>query len=531
MPIWDAWASSHIGGRDENQDATIILSTDEGTELLAVIADGLGGHGGGADAAACVIQAAREVWDERRSDVTLKALLQRLVATAQDKVRSLNVERGTDAGSTLAALWLRDDHAASIHVGDSRVCQFCADGFVERTLDHSIAQLQVLQGRISEDELASHPDQHRLTTSIGSDEEPQAEYRDWSLAAGDLFVLATDGFWEIADGEQQHRVLDSAAPGSALDALIQDCLEATDEGHDNTSAIVVRPLAGDTPSASVRRRWWSLALAGIFLAAALLLGAYLLLGSPQIEPAPEVAERALPRATPPAGTDSEPAGHSGPMEALADEAAEELALEQAPPEGDARAADPEGPAREDEVHRGAPRGPDPGGLDAFEQRVQIPYLADEEMDGETLSAALREADVLGDDESLRMRRGQQILEGRESIRFDLYFQGLPVWGSVVNARVEQGQIVILRGERPHAIDLPEEATLSYREALAHAEASLGKALSPADEGRLYVYRYDPEGNRYTRAWHGLVANDTYVLIDAHRGTLLQSWSAIMERSM
>ena len=102
-----------------------------------------------------------------------------------------------DARSTLVALLLSDTAATSIHVGDSRVMQFSEGSLVAQSSDHSQAQLLVSRGELSGREVAGHPAQAQLLSSVGGPGAPSAQINRWDPSYGMRFVVCTDGFWSI----------------------------------------------------------------------------------------------------------------------------------------------------------------------------------------------------------------------------------------------------------------------------------------------------------------------------------------------
>ena len=120
--------------------------------------------------------------------------------------------------------------------------QFSGTGLARRTLDHSIAQLNVLRGVITEEELATHPDQNKLFTQIGGQDAPEAQVERWNLAEGRRFAVCSDGFWEVFSpdrnpGGLRHRLIPGANWNSALPRNWSVC------GHDNTTASLAEVAA------------------------------------------------------------------------------------------------------------------------------------------------------------------------------------------------------------------------------------------------------------------------------------------------
>lgn len=128
------WAED-IGAREEQQDAGAIIARDG--VVFAVVADGIGGHVGGAEAAALTVRAMMQIFTAsfafpNRSDVHWSYVLFTGVQQASREVAALAEAHGYRAGSrnapgcTLTAAIVvpaprRSDGATAyiLHVGDS----------------------------------------------------------------------------------------------------------------------------------------------------------------------------------------------------------------------------------------------------------------------------------------------------------------------------------------------------------------------------------------------------------------------------
>ena len=247
---------SHIGHRSENQDSHAVLHDPGGAACLLVVADGMGGHAGGALAAQTAIACATAEWTAWREapqgapQEAAEAFLSRLLGASHEAVRAAGMEAGLglEPGATFAALLLARDGAGalqclSIHAGDARIIQYGPAGLVKHSIDHSMAQLHVMRGHITQEEAATHPDQRWVLSHVGGDEAPAAEVTRWDLAEGSQFVVCSDGFWEVFTHSDAQRLFqegqDSAALRAALEAMFRQKLPSL-QHQDNTTAILLR---------------------------------------------------------------------------------------------------------------------------------------------------------------------------------------------------------------------------------------------------------------------------------------------------
>jgi serine/threonine protein phosphatase PrpC len=545
-------SASHIGGRDENQDAAAVFADPATATVFAVVADGMGGHEEGALAARQVIATAEAAWSQR-GELAGREFLAGFAEAAHQHILERAQEVGADARAVLAALWLGPREAVSIHAGDCRVLQFGETGLVKRTLDHSLVQLKVLKGILKESDMADDPGQSRLTTSVGGPEAPEFELTDWSLADGRHFVVCSDGFWSLLDPGQQAELFRAADLQSALDRAIAAGMESAAEDQDNTTAVLIHhaaqpPAAG----AGTRRRQRTLALA--LFAFAAILAAVLI--------ARRLEEPSIPADAAPA---VEP--HTGEGADLPDPPEEQVGSPEDPPESPPtetpspptdglRPKQPPAPARapDGEPDRPLPKrkappttlNPEPGPPPASPEvpdswlpmvdRIAPPVdqaleieIDPERPTADALTAWLRErgwipesgqlVEVEVADAPLEL----DLPEGGTLVRLRLIVNRRPVDVGEYLVVVVSGRMVRALGRQIPSIVLPERATLAPPQALHRAARGAGLPRAQwLDSPELWIsLRAD---GRYTLAWRGRVLAPSDApqdwLVDAHSGELL-----------
>ena len=238
--------------RTGNEDAAYA-----GPRLLAV-ADGLGGHAGGEVASATVIDALRPLDTEVPAGDVLTALddaVRRASSALGDIVEADPALRGL--GTTLTALLWSGSQLGLVHIGDSRA-YLVRDGEVfQITHDHTMVQLLVDEGRITTEEVATHPQRSLLLRALGDfTSEPDLQLRE--ARPGDRYLLCSDGLHGVADADAIGRVLLTVAdPDQAAADLV--ALAIANGGPDNITVIIADVLAageagatGEEPASSGR---------------------------------------------------------------------------------------------------------------------------------------------------------------------------------------------------------------------------------------------------------------------------------------
>jgi serine/threonine protein phosphatase PrpC len=226
------------GGREYNEDA---WQTARGRNSYCyVVADGLGGHGGGDIAArkACegVIQSYRN--DDR---VCIDALSKHFRA-AEAAVRAEQSADGNRSRmrTTLVILLLNTSHAIWGYIGDSRLYHFRAGRVIDQTKDHSVPQTMVDAGELRPEQIRHHEDRNRLLRVVGADDDARPAMLSAAvpLRRGDAFLLCSDGFWEyVEELEMEADFAKARQPQDWLSFMETRLQERVDGTNDNYTAV------------------------------------------------------------------------------------------------------------------------------------------------------------------------------------------------------------------------------------------------------------------------------------------------------
>jgi PPM family protein phosphatase len=233
------------GARNYQEDAAAVRPRAGG--LVAVLADGMGGHAGGA--------VASEVASTRFLDAFVAAEGDERggLAAALDSANVALAERAAGRpelrgmGCTLIGASFGPAGLDWISVGDSPLYLVRRTDILRLNEDHSLApELDRLaaEGRISWDRARLDPRRHVLRSAlmgseielIDASEAPQA------LQPGDVVVLASDGIHTIPEAEIARLVAAAETPDAAAEALLAAVGGAGDPHQDNTTVVVVRVL-------------------------------------------------------------------------------------------------------------------------------------------------------------------------------------------------------------------------------------------------------------------------------------------------
>ncbi|MBM3812647.1 MAG: serine/threonine-protein phosphatase [Acidimicrobiia bacterium] len=231
------------GGRTVNEDYCNFLLRKEA--VCWVLADGLGGHGGG------------EVASQIASDTVLSLFAEAsefgadpLRAYMDKAAAGLAAHQASDPrlarmATTLVVLLSDYRSALWAHIGDSRLYHFRDGAVIHQTKDHSVAQALCDRGEIAPGEIRHHADRSSLRRSLGKGE-PAVLPLPVALRSGDAFLLASDGFWEyVTETEMEVELSKAAGPAGWLQGMRSRLKRKASGDFDNYSAVAVMAMAGE----------------------------------------------------------------------------------------------------------------------------------------------------------------------------------------------------------------------------------------------------------------------------------------------
>jgi protein phosphatase len=208
--------------RSANEDTCDTFERPDGTRLL-VVADGMGGHQGGATASRTAVATIAEVFSTR-AEQDPSEMLRVAIQAANHRVFELaQADSSLEGMGTTVVTFLLDAHGNGTvaHVGDSRAYRYRRGQLEPLTVDHSVVAEMHRRGLISADEAAVHPRRNEILRSVGGGEEVEVEVATVEVAPGDRFVLCSDGLTGVLSDEEIAAVVQAESPHDAVLQLIQ----------------------------------------------------------------------------------------------------------------------------------------------------------------------------------------------------------------------------------------------------------------------------------------------------------------------
>jgi serine/threonine protein phosphatase PrpC len=233
--------------REGNED-----SAYAGPHLLAV-ADGMGGHAAGEVASAATITTIAPL-DAEDPGPDLVGALADAVATANLRLQELIISDPAieGMGTTLTALLWSEGYAALCHIGDSRAYLLRDGQFIQITHDHTLVQSLVDEGKITEDDVATHPHRSLLLRALDGRTIAEPDLAPLETYPDDRYLLCSDGLSGVVTEQTLHQTLASVRdPDKAALRLVELAIKGG--GPDNITCIVADVI--DTHASRVAPTW------------------------------------------------------------------------------------------------------------------------------------------------------------------------------------------------------------------------------------------------------------------------------------
>ncbi|MCL6426254.1 MULTISPECIES: protein-serine/threonine phosphatase PrpC [Bacillus] len=229
--------------RQHNEDdAGIFKGKDE--FILAVVADGMGGHLAGDVASKMAVKAMGEKWNEAETIPTAPSECEKWLI---EQILSVNSkiydhaqahEECQGMGTTIVCALFTGKTVSVAHIGDSRCYLLQDDDFVQVTEDHSLVNELVRTGEISREDAEHHPRKNVLTKALGTDQSVSIDTRSFDIEPGDKLLLCSDGLTNKVEGTELKDILQSdSAPQEKVNLLVDKANQ--NGGEDNITAVLL----------------------------------------------------------------------------------------------------------------------------------------------------------------------------------------------------------------------------------------------------------------------------------------------------
>ncbi|HVQ36300.1 MAG TPA: Stp1/IreP family PP2C-type Ser/Thr phosphatase [Pyrinomonadaceae bacterium] len=218
--------------REINEDSVKYFRPTDPAELsrkgmIAIVADGMGGHSAGEVASRIATEVIKNVFYET-DDTATESLRTAFNAANHEIHQASQSDKALEGmGTTCTALVLQNGSAHCAYVGDTRLYLIRGGEIYVMTEDHSAVMEMVHMGIITLEQARHHEDKNVIIRALGS--QPEVEVSVWSepfpVREGDKFLLCSDGLSDLVEDEEIKKVLlagDSHASSKNLIALARE---------------------------------------------------------------------------------------------------------------------------------------------------------------------------------------------------------------------------------------------------------------------------------------------------------------------
>ena len=198
--------------RDHNEDSVTVVKNAAG-EILMAVADGMGGHKGGEIASSIAItHIGKRFTDSSRVGTKDEAInfLKEIVSEANMLLYKYTEDNpeSVGMGTTIVMALLTDEFLLFGNIGDSSGFVIKDRKIYKITNDHTLVNLLVKSGEITEEEAKDHPRKNVLMRALGANISVEMDIFDVERDVNAI-LLCSDGLTNMLDEKQIEAVLDS----------------------------------------------------------------------------------------------------------------------------------------------------------------------------------------------------------------------------------------------------------------------------------------------------------------------------------
>jgi serine/threonine protein phosphatase PrpC len=226
-------ATAAVPGKN-NEDFHGIVTPREEREaqtrgIAVAIADGVSGNGGGRLASETAVKSLLRDFYGAPAIWNITQALDKLLRSINDWLLSENARHPEYEGmvTTLTMIVFKGNYYHMAHVGDTRVYRRRADVLKQLTIDHTWERGDM---------------RHVLKRAVGLDSHLVADYTDGELIPGDVFLMVSDGIWEVLGERVVREVMEG---GGSTQSIAEELVERSIKnqvqymGRNDATAVVI----------------------------------------------------------------------------------------------------------------------------------------------------------------------------------------------------------------------------------------------------------------------------------------------------
>ncbi|MCH5186431.1 MAG: serine/threonine-protein phosphatase [Oscillospiraceae bacterium] len=233
--VFDIAYLSECGGRPVNEDSVAVECGQN--DILILVADGLGAHGGGDIASKIAVDTAKKEYAE--TDRLTSKNIYEIFRKIDDAIVIKQTEE-VKMKTTLSCVLFKNNRVYLAHLGDTRIYSF-KFGKIFFTADHSVAYEEVMKNKGTLNDIRKNSNRHILKAALGVGKIRPPDISKQRIKPNLSVLICSDGFWEYVNEDNMREALESTESSREwLEAMMKYHSEKTDEFNDNYSAVCVR---------------------------------------------------------------------------------------------------------------------------------------------------------------------------------------------------------------------------------------------------------------------------------------------------
>jgi PPM family protein phosphatase len=233
-------AADHFSHSDTGRQRRANEDSYMARSPLFVVADGMGGAQAGEVASRVAVEAFERGFDDD-GGTSPEQLLAERVREANARIHEMSQAEQDRAGmgTTITAAHVGAHEVAIAHVGDSRAYRLRDDELERLTEDHSLVEEMRRRGQLTAQEADEHPQRSIITRALGPEPDVTVDTYSWRAAAGDVYLLCSDGLTSMVPEAQVEALLREARTLSDAGRALIDAANRAG-GRDNITVVLFR---------------------------------------------------------------------------------------------------------------------------------------------------------------------------------------------------------------------------------------------------------------------------------------------------
>ncbi|MDR2833262.1 MAG: Stp1/IreP family PP2C-type Ser/Thr phosphatase [Streptococcaceae bacterium] len=228
--------------RETNQDFANVFF-NQASHALLLLADGMGGHQAGDVASRSTVEMLGAKWKDTNFDEPDD--VEEWLVTNIQEINEMIYRRGqndpdyTGMGTTIVAAAVFSDVMVIAHVGDSRAYTIHDQTMYQLTQDHSLVNVLLQNGELTQEEAYHHPRKNVLTRSVGMPGTVEVDVTIQAILPGDYLLLCSDGLTNMVTDQG---ILEILSWNDTLENTVYSLVQQANEngGKDNITVLLAK---------------------------------------------------------------------------------------------------------------------------------------------------------------------------------------------------------------------------------------------------------------------------------------------------